>query len=39
MSKKLWWASPGFPVEFGGVVERHAAFVTESRNVVLVSAA
>ena len=29
--KKLWWASPGFPVDLVGVGEPHAAFLTESR--------
>jgi hypothetical protein len=29
--QKPWWASPGFPVELGGVGELHAAFLTESR--------
>jgi hypothetical protein len=27
----VYGASPGFPVEFGGAVEPHAAFFTESR--------
>jgi hypothetical protein len=31
ISQQLWWASPGFPVEFGGVGASHAAFLTESR--------
>jgi hypothetical protein len=29
--KEKGGASPGFPVEFGGVGELHAAFLTESR--------
>jgi hypothetical protein len=29
--KKKEWASPGFPVKFGGVGELHAAFLNESR--------
>ena len=29
--KEKGGASPGFPVEFGGVGEPHAAFLTESR--------
>jgi hypothetical protein len=29
--QKQWWASPGFPVELGGVKELYAAFLRESR--------
>src|SRR6202044_2816468 len=31
LQEKKRRASPGFPVEFGGVGELHAAFLTESR--------
>ena len=29
--RKLSWASPGFPAEFGGVGKLHAAFLIKSR--------